>query len=310
MDSKKEVGRLQRKVSKWLKEWVVNPTLLKNFRDKPPALFGAYLAGDDEIALLGSRAQKIHFWHLVQFQHALLNQGDARLEDLALAARHAEAYIHFETAFAEAGKGGAVLLTEASLYLTLAILTGWQDATDRIGKALIRGLDTSLLDLRHTDRHSKGILFRHFWFVLHLFAQARGHTFNTSLYSYPPDMSPYDEFLADWRTTDLTKVHDWVGAMADFHVQETRNRAHDEIDEFDSEDVMLFPYEILCWLRLREWLGLVNPESFSHPLMQQPLARLPAPVPLAVPATPLLDQVIARFRQEYPNSFAGWELRQ
>ncbi len=66
---------------------------------------------------------------------------------------------------------------------------------------------------------------------------------------------------------------------------------------------MLFPYEILCWLRLREWAGLENPASFDHPLMQQPLARLPQAVPLPIPETPLLDQVIAKFKQEYPNSF-------
>jgi len=70
------------------------------------------------------------------------------------------------------------------------------------------------------------------------------------------------------------------------------------------EDTMLFPYEILCWLRLREWAGLTNPETFDHPLMQQPLAKLPAPVPLPIPDTPLLDQVTAKFKQEYPASFA------
>ena len=38
--------------------------------------------------------------------------------------------------------------------------------------------------------------------------------------------------------------------------------------------------------------------------MQQPLAKPPAPVPLAKPDTPLLDQVIAKFKKEYPGSFA------
>ncbi len=66
---------------------------------------------------------------------------------------------------------------------------------------------------------------------------------------------------------------------------------------------MLLPYEILCWLRLREWVGLANPETFDHPLMQQALAKLPTPVPLPTPETPLLDQVIAKFKQEYPGSF-------
>lgn len=306
MDSKQEVVKLKKKVSKWLKEWIVNPTLIRNFRDKPPASFEAYLAGEEGIAHLGRKAAQIHFWHLVHYEHALLNEGSGSREHLALAVRHAEACLHIAAAQAEANRGGSVLQNNAVLYFSLAVIAGWKDAAIRIGRALIRGLDTSLLDLQHTDRHRAGEIYRHFWFILHLYAQAGGQKFDISLYSYPPDMSPYATVLNDWLTTDLNKVHDWVCAMADFHLQETRNTAHDEIDEFDAEDVMLFPYEILCWLRLREWAGLENPKRFDHPLMQQPLAQLPEPVPLDVPATPLLDQVIARFRQEFPDSFPGW----
>jgi hypothetical protein len=306
MDSKREVAKLQRKVCKWLKEWIVMPIAIQNFRDKPPALFEAYLAGEEGSIHIGRKMQQIHFWHLVHYEHAVLNEGGTGHADLALAMRHAEAYIDFETAFAEVNKGGSVLQNNAVLYFSLSVIAGWKDAAARIGQALVRGLDTSLLDLRHTDRHCAGEIYRHFWFILHLYAQSGGSKFDISLYSYPPDMRPYAEALDDWLTTDLVKAHDCVCAMADFHVRQTRNTSHDNVEEFDAESVMLFPYEILCWLRLREWAGLENPKSFDHPLMQQPLSRLPAPVPLDVPATPLLDQVIARFRQEFPDSFSEW----
>ncbi len=169
---------------------------------------------------------------------------------------------------------------------------------------LFKGLNTSLLDLRHTDRHQKGVLYRHFWFLMHLYCDANHLKFDTSLYSYPEDMQPYATVLADWRTSDLDKVQAFVSAMADFHVQEARTTKHDEIAEFDREDRMLFPYEILAFLRLRECEGLPNPDTFDHPLMQQPLATLPIPVPLPVPDTPLLDNVIEKFKQEFPDSFA------
>lgn len=304
MDNKKEVAKLQRKVSKWLKEWVINPYQEESLEESKADLL---LYAEHKSSMISEvDIRTIYFRHLIHYEHALLNEGGNGHTDLALAVRNAEAYIHFETAFSEAGKGGAVLQNEAVLYFSLAVIAGWKDAAIRIGRALIRGLDTSLLDLRHTDRHRAGEIYRHFWFVLHLYAQTGGSKFDTSLYSYPPDMSPYANVLDDWLATDPNKVHDWVCEMADFHVQETRNTAHDEIGEFDAEDVMLFPYEILCWLRLREWAGLENPKRFDHPLMQQPLAQLPEPVPLDVPATPLLDQVIARFRQEFPDSFTGW----
>ncbi len=303
MQCDKEVSRLQKKVKKWLAEWLQNEVLIKNHFVEPEQMLQGYLSGEAKTRRLGSRSRYYHFGNLVKYEHAVLNEGQDGLEHLALAAHYAGASLRFEEAFADNGQNGMVLQDNAASYFSLAVLADWKDSAMRIGRALTKGLDTHLLDLGHNDRHRAGELYRHFWFVLHLYEQFSGDRFDTALYSYPADMSPYDVVLNDWRTTDLTKVHDWVCAMADFHVQETRNRSHGNIDEFDRESVMLFPYEILCWLRMREWEGLSNPEHFDHPLMQQPLARLPSPVPLPKPETPLLDQVIAKFRTEYPNSF-------
>ncbi len=104
------------------------------------------------------------------------------------------------------------------------------------------------------------------------------------------------------RSDDPDVVTRCVHQLADQHLKETQPTRYEDICDFYGEDVMLFPYEILCWLRLREWAGLANPVSFDHPLMQLPLARMPAK-PLAQPDTPLLLSVVEKFRQEFPNSF-------
>jgi hypothetical protein len=57
----------------------------------------------------------------------------------------------------------------------------------------------------------------------------------------------------------------------------------------------------LAYLRIREWAGLENPTEFDHPLMQQPLAHLPPEVPLPDPETPLLDQVVARYKTQFAD---------
>ncbi|RIX48866.1 MAG: hypothetical protein D3M94_02865 [Rhodocyclales bacterium GT-UBC] len=138
---------------------------------------------------------------------------------------------------------------------------------------------------------------------MHLYAQASGDCFDTKNYSYPPDMSPFSDILDDWKTLDLTQVHDWVCRLADWHLEQV-HVSEDLNEGFDIEQTMLFLYEILCWLRLREWAALESPAGFDHPLMQQSLAKLPEPVSLPIPDTPLLDQVTAKFKQEYPASFA------
>ena len=302
MDRKKEIVRLKKKVGKWL-AWWVGEQYFKSSLEESRVDLSLYSEGKkDDFSSVD--IQTILFWHLVHYEEAVVSGTSGGSRHLALAVRYAEAYVGIKEADANEGKNGSVLQTNAVLYLSLAVLAGWKEVAGRIGKALVQGLDTSLLDLRHTDRHCAGEVYRHFWFLLHLYEKISGNCFDIKNYSYPPDMSPYAAVLDDWQTSDLTKVHDWVCVLADFHIQQTRNSSHDEIEEFDVEDTMIFPFEILCWLRLREWAGLANPESFDHPLMQLPLARLPTPVPLAMPIEPLLDKVIARFRREYPKSFA------
>ena len=308
-DMKKEVAKLQKKVTRWTKEWVNDGEILEMFRDDPPSVYHAYLSGEDKVRRLSSRSDKLHFWHFVQYMNAVLNEGKDGLEDFALAAWYAYAVVCFEDAFANAGQGGSILLDESIFSLSLSILSGWKKEANDIGDILYNGLDNKLLDLRHNEEHEAGKVYQHFWFLMHLSGDIAfwRRKIDTSLYSYPEDMSPYAEVLANWQTKDLMKVQEYVSAMADFHIQETKATAHDEIDEFDTEDRMIFPYEILSFLRIREWHGLSNPETFEHPLMNQPLAKLPPAAPLPKPETPLLDKVIEKFKKEYPGSFESWK---
>ena len=307
MDMKKAVAKLNKKVSKWSKDWVENETVIEMFRDDPYKNFQSYVDSEYNVKLLSLRAEEFHLWHFVHYMNGLLNERKDSLEEIGLAARYAIAKVRFEEAFANAEQGGSLLIDESVFVLSLSILSSWKDTASNIGTILNKGLNTSLLDLRHTDKHEAGKVYRHFWFLMHIFNDYENRSIDTSLYSYPEDMSPYADVLADWRTEDLDKVQKFVSDMADFHIKEARTTAHDEIAEFDEEDVMIFPYEILTFLRLREWSGLKNPERFNHPLMNQPLAILPSPVPLPKPETPLLDQVIEKFRKDYPGSFMNWQ---
>jgi hypothetical protein len=304
MDTKKQMKTLENTVRKWLNRSQQEPMFTKPHRDGAIENFTLFVEAQQRRSRLSMSCENLQAWHFNRYAHSAFNTETPLLSEFASSAHYAKAGLQFSNAMAGANKGGSILPNSAILYFALTALAGWETEAGLVGNILARGLDTPLLDLRHNDRHQAGKVYRHFWFVLHLYSKSGGLKFDTSLYSYPPDMSPYDAALAEWDTTDLAKVHEWVCAMADFHVQETRNTSHDNIDEFDAESVMLFPYEILCWLRLREWQGLSNPATFDHPLMQSPLARLPTPVPLPVPATPLLDQVIEKFKQEFPSSFS------
>jgi hypothetical protein len=295
--------RLNKKLSRAYRDWVRDETSIEMFRDDPSDYLTKYLNRKEEPNLLGLRSDDALTWNLYSYFDKALNEGYNSSEEFILCARYAAAKVHFESAFVESGLRGHLLPARAVFNLSLNILAGWRNEADTIFKLLLRGLDTSLLGLRHNDQHSAGSLYRHFWFLLILYSLFKETTLDTSPYSYPDEMSPYAAVLADWRTTDFNVVQSLVSKMADFHLSEAYVNRHDEIREFDDEERMLFPYEILSFLRLREWLGLSNPVSFEHPLMNQPLAWLPQPAPLPNPGNNLLDQVISKFKSEFPSSF-------
>jgi hypothetical protein len=304
-DSAKVTQKYLRRVRKWHAEWVANSTLLRIHGQESIDSLQAFLdqTHSEELAHVASSSESLHLWALVHFGHKLLNENVADPADFALAARYAHAAVGFSEAFADRRRGGSVRIRKAAFYLALNGLCGWREETASLGDTLVKGLGTPMLDLLHNDRHEKGVLFPAFWFILQLYCSSRNLPLDVTKYSYPEDMRPYADVLADWRTRDQTKIQQWVLAMADYHLHEARNVPDDEIAQFDTEDQMLFPYEILFWLRLREWSGLQNPEEFDHPLMKLPTARLPNPVPLPRPETPLLDAVVAKFKLEFPGSF-------
>ena len=109
------------------------------------------------------------------------------------------------------------------------------------------------------------------------------------------------------RTDDLYRPGSLTGSL--FYARKPRNMNPTEPRPKNlptvRPSVRELPADLLtpvgAYLRLREWAGLTNPTEFDHPLMQQPLAYLPPEATLPDPDTPLLDQVIARYRQEFPD---------
>jgi hypothetical protein len=299
MAAEKDVLRLQKKVSKWVSEWVVGATQRRLFFDAPHQVFADFIGGEDNSELVSLRAEKLSTWHLIQYTNLALNEGHFSPEEVALSAVYLKAFVELEEISANSGAGGTISLNQGALCYASQVIVGWQPDAIAVGAILLKGLDTSLLDLRLNPRHQAGELYRHFWFLMHLYCESVDIKLNTSLYSYPESMYPYDAVLSEWRTTDMNKVQTFVSVMADFHISEARTTKHDEIAEFDDEDRMLYPYEVLVFLRLREWAGLSNPKIFAHPLMQQPLATHLTELPLLRPMTPLLDQVVAKFKKDF-----------
>lgn len=259
----------------------------------------ALQASEDSLPYLCQSLEDLAHWYLVDFQHRLLNEGERHPESLAAAAAHARAQVDVSSLLFKKGQGARfsceMLPDTAAVSLGLSLMTGRREEAMRLFDQLRAGLDTQLLDLHKEGRPGSGEIYRHFWFLMLLSAAAFKKRIDLQNYSLPTNMQPYADALANWDTENVDRVDDLASALAEFHVQQARNRSANDIREFDREDRMIFPYEILGWLRLREWAGRENPSAFSHPLMNQPLAWLP-PEPLPAWTTRTLDQALAAAR--------------
>lgn len=285
IDVPARLKRLDKKVRKWL-------IMMMEGRDDTIARheesLRQYLADESEVIHLDSYLSCLRHDHLVRFEHAALNEGTLRWELLALSSRYALANLLVEAIRAK----DFILLTKAALYMTLPVMAGWQEVNRVLFQVIRSGIDTPLLNLRGTNSSTQ------FYFLLLLAADFHGQPIEVARYRFPKpeDMTAYMAALQHWRSPDLDLVQRLVTDMADYHVTSGQG----DFSPFGGHIEYLFPYEILAFLRFRQWAGLPNPASFDHPLMNTPLAVLP-PDPLPWPEIPLLDQVIAKFKTAYPE---------
>jgi hypothetical protein len=108
-------------------------------------------------------------------------------------------------------------------------------------------------------------------------------------------MEAFDELLKVWRSEDEAEVAKAVKAAADLHTMRSADLDEDQSYEFADEEYRVWPVEILAVYRLRESLGLKNPEV-KHPLLDSPLGKLPPPG--EAPMDPLLEQVLKKLKRE------------
>lgn len=119
----------------------------------------------------------------------------------------------------------------------------------------------------------------------------------------------YDEpvfniLIEQWRTTDLDALSRLLWQALERHAEHTQNDVDDDevliYYDCNHDDEIYDPMEVLSVLRLRNVLGLPNPQIPKHPVANTPLGRelLPAS---AFPKDELIEGVLARVRRDHPD---------
>ena len=112
-----------------------------------------------------------------------------------------------------------------------------------------------------------------------------------------------------WREEDVEKFSGILNEVCDLHIERI-GMTQKEFDsgnyEFTSPFEAVYPVEILAVLRLREQLGLQNPE-LTHPLLLTPYAQITSK-PINQPVEdPLLDDYLNALRKYNPELIEAWD---
>ncbi|GEM_PF-2172365 len=206
-----------------------------------------------------------------------------------------------------------MLLQEASQYQAQCILAGWWNEARELGQRLVNAINNCPFDEEY-QRYRGTIIDDGFeyskagWFLLELHCKQHKVDFDRDKADYPELFVPYQAVLEHWDSTDLTKIDQLVYLLCDMHLQQTEQQDEDtpeedvEYFEFDEPTLWLYPYEILAWLALREHNGLENPASYSHPLMNQPLAERVPGAPFEKPLLKEAQQLLKKVRELCPDA--------
>lgn len=192
--------------------------------------------------------------------------------------------VEFPSRFGRKRRG---LLIDAAGWVGLAAAAGAMEVVDRWAPLLVRAVKDGYV----LDDSKKGL--QHF--TLRLWCAAHAQDYPDTGF---PRYEVAEGVLRMWNTPDVEALGEWLVQLCNQHTRLTTSR---DFMDFSGE-FSHFPVEVLMLFRLREQIGLANPEV-DHPLMKFPWSRL-WPVQPAQPDE-LLTGAYRRLEQDEGISLDG-----
>ena len=152
------------------------------------------------------------------------------------------------------------------------------------------------------------------WFTIELISKIYDIEILKARTRYPKkNYSHYEKVLENWDTTEPIEIEKSVYTLCEIHmsivIQGQNNPSEmveyiipgyeePKINFLTLPFIQLVPYDVLAWLKLRKLKGIKNPKTFTHPLMNTPIAKMflnikePLPKPKELPyAKDLLEKL-------------------
>ena len=236
-------------------------------------------------------------YHLRHAAHKSLTDGKPDLERLSISVmywlRSQQFLLAVQDRYFSEYKNDSVAFAKSAEALAMMLSCGWVAPSLDFGRHVIKAVNAGY----YTDAHPD---FRNCvnWFFVKLFADWQGIKTEFEPEKYPAPL--FDQLLRCWREPDKDQLVDLLLAICDQHTHEcfTRSDCITKHKDFALDPFFGWPIEIHMLFRLREDIGLENPE-LDHPLMQTGLAPYLPEVPVVTDE--LLDRVTEKACKEYPE---------
>ncbi|KEQ12223.1 hypothetical protein [Endozoicomonas numazuensis] len=236
-------------------------------------------------------------YHLRHAAHKSLTEGKPDLDRLSLAVmywlRSQQFYLAVQDRYFAEQQNDSIAFRKSTEALAMILSLGWVTPSLEFGKHIIKAIKSGYYTDSDPDFRNRAN-----WFYIKLFADWQGMETKFEPERYPAPL--YDELLRQWREPNSNQLNDLLLAVCDQHTHECFERSNSitKQKDFGHDSFFGWPVEVLMVFRLREDIGLENPE-LDHPLMQTGLAPYLVEVPVVTDE--LLDRVTEKACQEYPE---------
>jgi hypothetical protein len=209
----------------------------------------------------------------------------------------------------ENGGDGGLWCDRVLELISRSLIAGWEEEYIQLNEWIIESINygrrdtpTGRVDALFFATGSE--LCKTSWFLLDLYCKAYSREYNMDYAEHTKDMTPYDKVIENWDIDNVQEVEKLVYILCEYHIMQTEEEKKEEDYFAFYADYELYPYEILLWLKLREDKGLINPKTFTHPLMNTPIAKffLKLERPLDKPKTlPYVRILVQEFKKICPK---------
>ncbi|WP_245601151.1 hypothetical protein WMO13_04060 [Ignatzschineria larvae DSM 13226] len=206
-------------------------------------------------------------------------------------------------------RSAAIDLDEVNNVVFLALASGLPNLAQKFYRFMMKELGTGdIITNGHTNFMTESLRYSAMAMTI----------FNDWLNLPPPDLKklalPKDpvwmKYANHWREENVELFAEILNEACDVHIERiglTQKEYDSGEYEFASPFEAVYPAEILGVLRLRERLGLQNPE-LTHPLLLTPYAQITSPaIDHMSIEDPLLDDYLGALRKYNPELIEAWD---